>query len=76
MDRYIFWGTRQIESQLILLLRYFLGFTAFYLVISDFTSSPPFLPRHLEKVRCEPEGQLELFHSKGTGHNDSLDTLR
>ena len=43
---------------------FFLGFAAFYLVISDFTPLPPFLPRYLEKVRCRPEGQFDIFHPK------------
>ena len=61
---YIFLGTGHNESKLFLLLRYFLGVTAFYLVIFDFTPSPLILPRYLEKVRCEPEGQFDIFHSK------------
>ena len=62
-----FWGTGQNESKLFLLLRYFLEFTAFYLVIFDFTPLPPILPRYLEKVRCEPEGQFDIVHSKRDG---------
>ena len=69
----IFLGTGQIESQLFLLLRYFLGFTAFYLVIFDFTPLPPLLPRYLEKVRCEPEGQFDIFHPRRDRTQRSID---
>ena len=48
---YIILVTGHNESKLILMLRYFLGFTAFYLGIFDFTPLHPILPRYLEKVQ-------------------------
>ena len=41
----------------------------FYPVTSDFTS----LPRYLEKVRCEPEGQFDIFHPKRDRTQRSID---
>ena len=63
----LFLGTGHNESKNLLLLRYFLGFSAFNFVIFDFTPLRPTLPRYLEKVRCEPEGQFDIFHSKRDG---------
>ena len=65
------------------MLRYFLGSTAFYLVISEFTSLSPSLPRYLRfylvtsrKFGVSQRDSSIFFTPNGTGHNDQLTMLR
>ena len=61
-----FWGHN--ESKLFLLLRYFLGFTAFDLVIFDVTPLPPILPRYLDVSQRESS-----IFSLQTGRDITMD---